>query len=76
MPQTPQYSEYEMDLVNRQGATLAWRSARQEPAMRTELSFTLRDPGILKAGDYDLIVRGISPNHEEVVGRFWLQVGP
>ena len=75
MPQTPQYAEYEMDLVNRHGATLAWRSARQEPAMRTELSFTLRDPGMLKAGDYDLIVRGISPNHEEVVGRFWLQVG-
>jgi hypothetical protein len=75
MPQTPQYGEYEVDLVNRHGATLAWRSARQQPAMRTELSFTLRDPANLKAGDYDIIVRGISPGHEEVVGRFWLQVG-
>jgi hypothetical protein len=74
MPQTPQYAEYEMDLVKRRGSTLAWRSARQQPAMRTELSFTLRDPGRLDAGDYDLVVRGVSPEHEEVVGRFWLQI--
>ena len=74
MPQTPQYAEYEVDLVKRHGSTLAWRSARQEPAMRTELSFTLRDPGNLDAGDYDIVVRGISATHEEVVGRFWLQV--
>lgn len=74
MPQTPQYAEYEVDLVNRHGSTLAWRSARQEPAMRTELSFTLRDPGILESGDYDIVVRGISSTHEEVVGRFWMQV--
>ena len=74
MPQTPQYAEYEVDLVERHGSTLAWRSARQEPAMRTELSFTLRDPGNLDAGDYDIVVRGISATHEEVVGRFWLQV--
>jgi hypothetical protein len=75
IPQTPQYAEYEVDLVKRRGAVLAWRSARQEPAMRTELSFTLRDPGSLSAGDYDLIVRGVSPDHQEVVGRFWVQVG-
>lgn len=74
MPQTPQYAEYEVDVVNRHGSTLAWRSARQEPAMRTELSFTLRDPGNLDAGDYDIVVRGISATHEEVVGRFWMQV--
>jgi hypothetical protein len=74
MPQTPQYPEYELDLVNRQGSTLAWRSARQQPAMRTELSFTLRDPSILEPGDYDVVVRGVSADHEEVVGRFWLQV--
>jgi hypothetical protein len=73
-PQTPQYAEYEMDLVKRRGSSLAWRSARQEPVARTELSFTLREPGSLTAGDYDIIVRGVSPNHEEVVGRFWLQV--
>jgi hypothetical protein len=74
-PQTPQYAEYEVDLINRHGQTLAWRSARQQPAMRTELSFTLRDPRILEAGEYDLIVRGVSAEHQEVVGRFWLQVG-
>jgi hypothetical protein len=73
-PQTPQYAEYEVDLVNRRGSTLAWRSARQQPVMRTQLSFTLRDPGKLEPGEYDLIVRGHSADHEEVVGRFWVQV--
>ncbi len=73
-PQQPQYAEYEMDLVNRRGATLAWRSSRQAPVARTQLAFTLRDPGSLAAGDYDLIVRGHSPEHEEVVARFWLRV--
>lgn len=73
-PQVPQYPEYEVDLVNRLGSTLAWRSARQQPVMRSQLSFTLRDPSILEAGEYDLIVRGISADHEEVVGRFWVQV--
>ncbi|HEX6637988.1 MAG TPA: hypothetical protein VF033_10055 [Steroidobacteraceae bacterium] len=74
VPLKPQYPEYEVDLVKRRGSTLAWRSARQEPAMRTELSFTLRDPSILGPGDYDIVVRGVSSDHEEVVGRFWLQV--
>jgi ferric-dicitrate binding protein FerR (iron transport regulator) len=73
-PQTPQYAEYEMDLVRRHGATLAWRSSRQEPVGRSPLSFKLRDPGSLDAGDYDLIVRGHSPDHAEVVARFWLRV--
>jgi hypothetical protein len=73
-PQTPQYAEYEVDLVNRRGSTLAWRSARQQPVMGTQLSFTLRDPRSLEAGEYDLIVRGHSSVHEEVVGRFWLSV--
>jgi ferric-dicitrate binding protein FerR (iron transport regulator) len=74
MRQTPQYPEYEMDFVNRRGSTLAWRSARQEPAMGSELSFTLRDPSVLAAGDYDVVVRGVSPDHQEIVGRYWLQV--
>jgi hypothetical protein len=73
-PQQPQYAEYDMDLVNRRGATLAWRSSRQAPVARTQLTFTLRDPGSLSAGDYDLIVRGHSPDHDEVVARFWLRV--
>jgi hypothetical protein len=42
--------------------------------MRTQLSFTLRDPGNLEVGEYDLIVRGHSADHEEIVGRFWVQV--
>jgi hypothetical protein len=73
-PNTPQYEEYEMDLVARRGSALAWRSARQAPASDAQLTFTLRDPGALTAGDYDLIVRGHSPDHEEVVARFWLRV--
>jgi hypothetical protein len=73
-PQTPQYAEYEMDLVKRHGDTLAWRSSRKVPVARTQLSFTLRDPGSLDAGDYDLIVRGHSTDHQEVVARFWLRV--
>jgi ferric-dicitrate binding protein FerR (iron transport regulator) len=73
-PQTAQYAEYEMDLIKRHGATLAWRSPRQQPAAGTQLSFTLRDPGSLDAGDYDLIVRGHSPDHAEVVARFLLRV--
>ena len=73
-PQVPQFAEYEMDLVKRRGATLAWRSSRQSPVARTQLAFTLRDPGSLDAGDYDVIVRGHSPEHEEVVARVWLQV--
>jgi hypothetical protein len=73
-PQFPQYAEYEMDLVNRHGATLAWRSSRQRPVARTQLSFTLRDPGSLGEGDYDLIVRGHSADRAEVVARFWLRV--
>jgi len=73
-PQTPQYAEYEMDLVKRHGETLAWRSSRQVPVGRTQLSFTLRQPGNYDAGDYDLIVRGHSPDHSEVVARFWLRV--
>jgi len=73
-PQTPQYAEYEMDLVKRHGAALSWRSSRQVPVGRTQLSFTLRDPASYDAGDYDLIVRGHSPDHSEVVARFWLRV--
>jgi len=73
-PQTPQYAEYEMDLVKRHGATLSWRSSRQAPVGRTQLSFTLRNPASYDAGDYDLIVRGHSPDNSEVVARFWLRV--
>jgi len=73
-PQTPQYDEYEMDLVKRHGAALAWRSSLQTPVQRTQLSFTLHEPGSFDAGDYDLLVRGHSPDHAEVVARFWLHV--
>jgi ferric-dicitrate binding protein FerR (iron transport regulator) len=73
-PQTPQYAEYELDVVKRRDSTLAWRSPRQAPADRAQLSFTLQDPANLAAGDYDLVVRGHSADHEEVVARFWLRV--
>ena len=73
-PSVPQYAEYEMDLVNRRGSTLAWRSARQLPSAGTRLSFVVPNPGALAAGDYDMVVRGHSPDHEEVVARFWLRV--
>jgi hypothetical protein len=73
-PATPQYPEYEADLVDRGRATLVWRSPRQTPVSGTQLSFALRDPGGLQSGDYDLIVRGHSADHEEVVARFLLQV--
>jgi hypothetical protein len=32
------------------------------------------DPQKLEAGDYDMLVRGHSSDHEEVVARFWLRV--
>ena len=73
-PRTPQYAEYELDLVNRADANLAWRSPLRMPLDGAQLSFALRDPGTLAAGDYDIIVRGRSADHEEVVGRFWLRI--
>ncbi len=73
-PQTPQFPEYEMDLVRRHDASLAWRSARSVPAAGSQLSFTLRDPGGLEAGDYDVLVRGRAPDHDEVVARFLMRI--
>jgi hypothetical protein len=73
-PETPQYAEYEMDLVNRRDSSLAWRSARQLPDNGSMLSFTVHEPGAFPAGDYDMIVRGHAPDHEEVVARFWLRI--
>lgn len=73
-PQTPQYSEYELELVNRQDSTVAWRSSRQLPAPGTVLSFVVQNPSALKVGDYDMVVRGHSADYEEVVARFWLHV--
>jgi hypothetical protein len=73
-PQTPQYSEYEVDLVHRADAALAWRSARNVPMVGSQLSFTLRDPGGLETGDYDVLVRGRSADHEEVVARFLMRI--
>jgi len=73
-PLTPQYFEYELELVNRRGSILAWRSARQLPVSGSVLSFVMHEPENLAAGDYDMIVRGHSPDHEEVVARFWLRV--
>jgi anti-sigma-K factor RskA len=73
-PATPAYPEYEADLVKRRDSSLIWRSARQSPMAHSLLSFSLRDPAALEPGDYDIIVRGHAPDHEEIVGRFWLRV--
>jgi len=73
-PQTPQYDEYELELVNRGSASVAWRSPRQVPPSGALLSFVIPDPAAFGKGDYDMIVRGRSPDHEEVVARFWLRV--
>jgi hypothetical protein len=73
-PYTPQYPEYELDLVNRRNSALVSRSARQAPVARNQLSFEVRDPGALEAGNYDLIIRGHAPDHEEVVARYWLRI--
>lgn len=73
-PHSPQYAEYEMDVVNRRDSALAWRSARQLATAGTTLSFVMPEPVKLEAGDYDMLVRGHSPDHEEVVARFWLRV--
>ena len=73
-PYTPQYPEYELNLVKRRDSSLVWRSERQAPVSRNQLSFELHDPGALDAGDYDLIVRGHAPDHEEVIVRYLLRV--
>lgn len=72
--QTPQYPEYEMELVKRGGGSVAWRSSSQLASARSPLSFTIADPGSLGVADYDLVVRGRSAEHEEVVARFWLRI--
>ena len=73
-PRTAQYDEYELELVNRRSAAVAWRSPRQVPPSGALLSFVIPDPAAFGNGDYDMIVRGHSPDHEEVVGRFWLRI--
>jgi hypothetical protein len=73
-PATPQYPEYQADLIDRGRTTLAWRSPRQTPVSGTQLSFAVRDLGTFRAGDYDLIVRGHATDHEEVVARFVLRL--
>ena len=74
-PSTPAYPEYELDLIKRRDSSLVWRSARQTPVAGTQLlSFKLHDTAALDAGDYDLIVRGHAPDHEEVVARYWLRL--
>jgi hypothetical protein len=73
-PSTPQYDEYELELVNRSSSAVAWRSPRQVPPSGALPSFVVPDPAALGNGDYDMIVRGHDPDHEEVVARFWLRV--
>jgi hypothetical protein len=74
VPRTPQYTEYEMDVVKRDVSALTWRSARQVASPGSVLSFVVPEPQALATGDYDMLVRGHSSDHEEVVARFWLRV--
>jgi len=73
-PNTPQYSEYKLELVNRADASVAWSSSRQIATADRALSFRVNSPGQLRAGDYDVLVRGYSLDYEEVVARYWLHV--
>ncbi len=73
-PQLPQYPEYDLAVVSSRGESLQWRSGAQQPASRTQLSFRYRDVSELKPGEYEIRVRGLSPDHEEIVGRFALRV--
>jgi hypothetical protein len=47
---------------------------RQVAVSGSLLSFVVPAPESLKAGNYDMVVRGHSAEHEEVVARFWLHV--
>jgi hypothetical protein len=72
-PSSPQYPAYQLELVDRRSLQLVWRSTPQQPDIK-RLTFTLQDARRLAASDYELLVRGISAEHQEVVARFWLQV--
>ena len=74
-PATPQYLEYELEIVRRVGEQPIWHSDLQSPSPPNPLTFVLRARE-LEAGDYDLLVRGVSPAHREVVGRYWLKLQP
>ena len=74
-PATPQYLEYELEIVRRVGEQPIWHSDLQSPSPPNPLTFVLRARE-LEAGDYDLLVRGVSPAHREVVGRYWLKIQP
>jgi hypothetical protein len=72
-PTLPQYAEYDLEVVNRTSGAVAYRSLPVASAADTPLSFVLH-PRAFEVGDYDLLVRGRSSTHEEIVGRFWLQI--
>ncbi len=74
-PSVPQYAEYDIEIVHRHSGASAYRSAPVTGSADTPLSFVLH-PRALEVGDYDLLVRGRSTTHEEIVGRFWLQINP
>jgi hypothetical protein len=75
VPQIPQYATYEIEVLSRGETSPLWRSERQQPTSNTQLSFTMSNPALV-AGDYEIVVRGVSPDHEEVVGRFSMKVSP
>ena len=74
-PARSQYAKYDVEVIRRVGALPVWHSDLQVPATTSPLTFVIpaRD---LEAGDYDMLVRGSSATHEEVVGRYWLRIRP
>ena len=49
-PQTPQYAEYELDVVKRRDSTLAWRSPRRHPPDARSCRSRSQDPGESRRG--------------------------
>ena len=74
-PSLPQYAQYELEIVKRVGNKPVWRSDLQQFVPQSPLTFVIRARD-LEAGDYDLLVRGSSATHQEVVGRYWLRILP
>jgi len=74
-PTTPQYAQYDLEIIRRVGEQPVWHSDLQKYDAANPLTFVIRARE-LEAGDYDVLVRGTSATHVEVVGRYWLQIQP
>lgn len=72
-PSTPQYPLYRLELLRSDTGAVAWRSADQPPGEGARLSFVAH-ASTLVAGDYDVVVRGLSASNSEAVARYRLRV--